>query len=60
MSKVLIVNLGKEAVKVEVQKRDAAGRYRALTEHKLRAGASKRVVVEFGQSVQVIDPNEPK
>ena len=60
MPKIMIVNTDASAVKIEVQKRDKEGRYRAVKEHKLRGFASKTVVVEHGQSVQVIDPSEAK
>lgn len=58
MPKIMIVNTEAGAVKIEVRKRDEAGRYRSVSEHKLRGFSSKAVVIEHGQSVQIIDPSE--
>lgn len=59
-----VLNEGPAAVKVEVQGRNDQGQYYQISEHQLRPGEFKSVIITDRSSVQVIElkgtpPAEP-
>lgn len=54
MAKVMVINLEGGPVKVEVQQHGPDGRFKAVAEYPLKKHKQRMIVVEEGQSLQVI------